>query len=212
MHIDLPARRPTQPLGEMHVFEDGTYVGLNPIAPESVNFSIVCDPEALRGRAVVELINSRIARSPYLRELMEPLAATAKPGATFPINARVRSAAVHDAALVGDASGYIDPLTGEGIYGAMWTADELVRQAIAGWNDLPAALQNYARARARRQQAKSALCEVFQQIIVRPHLANGVHWLLSRKQAVADSFIGVIGNSYSPAHGFLRIAKHAFVN
>jgi 2-polyprenyl-6-methoxyphenol hydroxylase-like FAD-dependent oxidoreductase len=207
IHIDRPSRYSTQPLGEMHVFEDGAYVGLNPIAPHTVNFSVVCDPSALRGSSAVEFINGRIERSPYLRELLEPLPADAKPGATFPTNARVRAAATHDAALVGDASGYVDPLTGEGIFAAIWTADELTREVTRGWHDLPAALARYARARARRQAHKTALCEIFQQVITRPWLANSVHWLLSRRQGVADSFIGIVGNSYSPAEGFLRIAR-----
>lgn len=175
-----------------------------------VHFSIVCDPAALRRHPEVDFINGHIAGSPHLQALLEPLAATARPGATFPTNARVRRAATHDAALVGDASGYIDPLTGEGIYAALWTADELTRTVPAGWRDLLAALEHYARLRARRQHAKALLCEAFQHIIRRPLLANSTHWLLSRRQPVADAFIGVVGNSYPPAHGLALMARHAF--
>lgn len=206
IHIDRPSRIPTTPFGQMHVFDDGAYVGLNAIAPDVVNFSIVCDPEALRGTSVVNFINDHIARSPYLTELLEPLSRDAKPGATYPVNARVRRAATHDAALVGDASGYIDPLTGEGIFAALWTADELVREVAAGWHDLPDALDRYAVARAKRQRAKAVLCELFQHCISRPWLANSILWTLSRRQAVADSFIGIVGNTYSPARGIGRIA------
>jgi hypothetical protein len=150
------------------------------------------------------------AGSPHLHALLEPLAASARPGATFPTIARVRRATTHDAALVGDASGYIDPLTGEGIYAAPWTAEELSRTVPAGWRDLPAALDPYTRLRARRQHAKALLCEAFQHIIRRPWLANSTHWLLSCRQPVADAFIGVAGNSYSPAHGLALMARHAF--
>ncbi len=209
IHIDRPARFATPPLGQMHVFDDGAYIGIDPIATGTVNLSVVCDPDALRKRAVVDFINEHIARSPHLRELVEPLPPEARPVATFPTNARVRSAATHDAALVGDASGYIDPLTGEGIYGALWHAEELVRCTSAGWGDLPAALSRYARARARGQGAKSALCEIFQYVIRRPWLANTILKLLSQRQAVADSFIGIVGNSYSPARGLALIARHA---
>ncbi len=209
IHIDRPSRYSVAPLGQMHVFDDGAYVGINPIAADTVNFSIVCDPEALRGRPVVDFINEHIARSPHLHALVEPLPLDAKPVATFPTNARVRSAATSDGALVGDASGYIDPLTGEGIFGALWTADELVRCVHEGWHDLPAALALYARNRARRQRAKSALCELFQYVILRPWLANSVLGFLGRRQAVADSFIGIVGNSYTPARGLALIALHA---
>lgn len=211
IHIDRPSRFPAPPLGQMHVFEDGAYVGLNPVTPDLVNFSIVCDPEALRGLPVVDFINDHIRRSPYLSELLEPMPADARPGATFPTNARVRAAATHDAALVGDASGYIDPLTGEGIYGALWTSEEFVHAITTGWGDLRSALQRYARLRAQRQFAKTALCELFQYFIRRPFLANSINWLLSQRQAVADSFIGIVGNSYSPARGLARIARDALV-
>jgi 2-polyprenyl-6-methoxyphenol hydroxylase-like FAD-dependent oxidoreductase len=209
IHIDRPSRFPAPPLGQMHVFDDSAYVGLNPVSPNLVNFSIVCDPDSLRGLPVVDFINDHIRRSPYLSELLEPMPGDAKPGATFPTNARVRRAATHDAALVGDASGYIDPLTGEGIYGAFWTSEELVRSLADGWSDLPSALQRYARLRAQRQFAKAALCELFQCFIRSPRLANSVNWLLSQHQAVADSFIGIVGNSYSPVRGLARIARHA---
>lgn len=209
VHVDCASLQAAPPFGQMHVFDDGTYVGLNPITPERVNFSIVCDPGILRGIAVVDFINDHIARSPHLSTLLQPLPQNVKPGATFPTSARVRRAATHDAALVGDASGYTDPLTGEGIYGALWTAEALVQSIAEGWSDLPAALDRYAELRSQQQRAKTALCELFQVFIRRPWLANSVHWLLSRRQEVADSFIGIVGNSYSPARGFVRIAQQA---
>ncbi len=206
LHIDRPARIAAPPFGQMHVFDDGVYVGLNAITMDMVNVSLVCDPELLRTRPAREVINERIARSPHLAELIEPLPASAKPVATFPANARVRRTATHDAALVGDASGYTDPLTGEGIYAALWTAEALARCVADGWHDLPAALAGYARIRARRERAKTLLCELFQQVIARPWLANATLRLLARRQSVADSFIGIVGNSYSPARGIARIA------
>lgn len=209
IHIDRPTRMSAPPLGQMHVFDDGAYAGLNPIRPDLMNVSMVCDPEALRVLPVVEFINEHIARSPHLSALVEPLPGDARPGVTFPTNARVRSAATHDAALVGDASGYIDPLTGEGIYAALWTAEALVDSASRGWSDLPAALQRYARLRAQQQRSKALLCELFQSVISRPLLANTILGLLSRRQAVADSFIGIVGNSYTPARGLALIALNA---
>lgn len=212
IHIDRPSRQATSPFGQMHVFADGTYIGVNPIHADTVNISLVCDPAELRATSVVEAINRRLAISPYLASLIEPLPDGVRPGATFPAGARVRRAATEDAALVGDASGYIDPLTGEGIYAALWTADELATGLMVGWSDVPAALAGYARMRARRQRAKSLLCELFQTCIRRPWLADSILQLLSRQQAVADSFIGIVGNSYPPGRGLMRIAGHALAS
>lgn len=59
---------------------------------------------------------------------------------------------------------------------------------------------------ARRLRGKAMLCELFQQCINRPWLADSVLQLLARRQVVADSFIGIVDNSYSPVQGFLRTA------
>ena len=40
---------------------------------------------------------------------------------------------------------------------------------------------------------RRSLNELFQGIIRRPWLANGVHRLLSSRQGIGDSFIGIIG-------------------
>jgi flavin-dependent dehydrogenase len=209
IHIDRPSRRATTALGEMHVFSDGTFIGLNPMSESTVNVSLVCDPAELRRWPAAEALNRRLARSPHLAGLVEPVPPDSRPGVTFPASARVRTAATGDAALVGDASGFIDPLTGEGIFTALWTAEALARRVIAGWHDLPAALRSYAHARARDQRVKAILCELFQLCISRPTLADGILRLLARRQAAADSFIGIIGNCYSPARGFLRMAGHS---
>ena len=212
IHVDCASWQSAPPFGQMHVFDDGTYVGLNPITPERVNFSIVCDPAVLRRTESIDFINDHITRSPHLSALLQPLPRDVRPAVTFPANARVRRTATHDAALVGDASGYTDPLTGEGIYGAFWTAEALVHALTQGWSDLPAALGRYASLRSQQQRAKTMLCELFQVFIQRPWLANSIHWLLSRRQGVADSFIGIVGNSYSPARGLMRIAQQSLVS
>jgi 2-polyprenyl-6-methoxyphenol hydroxylase-like FAD-dependent oxidoreductase len=212
IHIDCAARRAAPPMGQMHVFPDGTYIGLNPVREDTVNVSLVCDPSELRQRSATQAINRRLGASPHLSSLVTPVAADTRPGVTFPANARVRSATTNDAALVGDASGYIDPLTGEGIFAALWTAETLASRVTAGWTDLPAALAAYARARARTHRAKSMLCEIFQQCLRRPWLADGIVRALGRRQSVADSFIGIVGNSYTPVHGFMRMASQSLAH
>ena len=71
------------------------------------------------------MTGSRAAR--ICGELLEPLPAGGEAGRHLSHRGAREKRRDADAALIGDASGYVDPLTGEGIYGAFWTAEALVR-------------------------------------------------------------------------------------
>jgi 2-polyprenyl-6-methoxyphenol hydroxylase-like FAD-dependent oxidoreductase len=210
LHVDVPSLTPTDPYGEMHVFPDGTYIGLNPIGPRTLNVSALCDPAELQRTTALEFINQRTQASEHLRPRIAPLTDGASVRATFPAAASVRDVVTANAALIGDASGFIDPLTGEGIYQALWTARALVCEVAGAWSDdtaLNAALRRYSIQRRRQHRGKRWCCQVFQTIIRRPHLSNAVHELLSFREGIGNSFIGLIGNIYSPAQAGWNMMK-----
>jgi len=202
LHVDLPSLTRTEPYGEMHVFNDGTYIGLNPIGADTLNVSALCDPAELHHSSAMDFINERTQSSPRLRTRIAPLTDPAPVRATFPAAASVRDVIAPNAALIGDASGFLDPLTGEGIYQALWTARALASEVNAGWAselELNLALRRYANYRRRKNAGKRACCRAFQGIIRRPALSNAIHRLLASRRGVGDAFIGLIGNSYAPA-------------
>lgn len=210
LHVDVPSLVPTDPYGEMHVFSDGTYIGLNPFRAHTLNITALCDPEELRHTTAVEFINHRTQTSEQLRPRIAPLTNAASVRATFPAAAMVRDVATANAALIGDASGFIDPLTGEGIYQALWTARALVREVSSAWSDdtaLNASLCRYSHQRRRQHRSKRWCCRMFQAIIRRPNLSNTVHDLLSLRRGIGSSFIGMIGNIYSPAEACWNMMK-----
>lgn len=210
LHVDVPSLKPTEPYGEMHVFSDGTYIGLNPVGPHTLNVSAVCDPAELRHTSALEFINQRTQASEHLCPRIGPVANAAGVGTTFPAAASVRDVVTANAALIGDASGFIDPLTGEGIYQALWTARALAREVSAAWSDdaaLNASLRRYASQRRRQHRGKRWCCQVFQAIIRHPNLSNNVHDLLSLREGIGNSFIGMIGNIYSPAEACWNMMK-----
>lgn len=210
LHVDMPSLTPTEQFGEMHVFNDGTYIGLNPTGANTLNVSALCDPsELLRGTAR-DFINQRTQASPQLRARLAPLPDTAKVRATYPAAANVRSVITTNAALIGDASGFLDPLTGEGIYQALWTARALAEEVIAVNNfstELTSALQRYAKRRRAQHRGKRICCRVFQGIIRRPKLSNAVLDFLAWRQGVGDAFIGLIGNIYSPGQAVWKMVR-----
>jgi 2-polyprenyl-6-methoxyphenol hydroxylase-like FAD-dependent oxidoreductase len=210
LHVDLSSLTPTEPYGEMHVFNDGTYIGLNPIGTHTLNVSALCDPHELQGTTALEFINHRTQSSAHLCSRIAPLTDVASVRATFPAAASVRDVVAPNAALIGDASGFLDPLTGEGIYQALWTARALAGEVSEGWgNDagLNASLRRYANQRRRQHRGKRWCCQAFQAIIRRPRLSNAVHGLLSFRAGIGNSFIGLIGNSYTPAQAAWNMVK-----
>jgi 2-polyprenyl-6-methoxyphenol hydroxylase-like FAD-dependent oxidoreductase len=210
LHVDVPSLKPTEPYGEMHVFPDGTYIGLNPIGPRTLNVSALCDPAELRQMTALEFINGRTQSSEHLRPRIAPLTDASSVRATFPAAASVRDVVTTNAALIGDASGFLDPLTGEGIYQALWTARAMADEVSRAWtmdNNLDAALRSYARRRRRQHRGKRWCCQAFQGIIRRPRLSNAVHDLLSLRQGIGNSFIGLVGNIYSPGQACWNMMK-----
>ncbi|MGC3957988.1 MAG: FAD-dependent monooxygenase [Verrucomicrobiota bacterium] len=210
LHVDVPSVTPTEPYGEMHVFNDGTYIGLNPIGANTLNVSALCDPHELQRTSAMDFINQRTQASLHLRARIKPLTEVAKVRATFPAAASVKSVVTHHAALIGDASGFLDPLTGEGIYQALWTAQALAEQVVGVRNfniELTAGLQSYAQHRRVHYRGKRACCQAFQGIIRRPNLSNAVLGLLAWRKGVGDAFIGLIGNIYSPGQAAWKMIK-----
>ncbi len=210
LHVDVPSLTPTEPYGEMHVFNDGTYIGLNPIGTHLLNVSALCDPQELQRMTAMEFLNQRTQASPHLRSRIAPLMDVAKVRATFPAAASVHSVVAPNVALIGDASGFLDPLTGEGIYQALWTARALTEEITAlkhSEADLVPALQRYAQRRRAQHRGKRICCQAFQGIIRRPAVSNAVLGLLSWRQGVGDAFIGLIGNIYSPGQAAWKMMK-----
>lgn len=210
LHVDVPSLTPTEPYGEMHVFPDGTYIGVNPIGTHTLNLSALCDPKELQRTTALDFLNRRTQTSPHLRLRIAPLTSAASVHATFPAAASVRDVVTTNAALIGDASGFLDPLTGEGIYQALWTARALTAEVSEHGTDaaaLDVALQRYAKRRRRQNRGKRWCCQVFQAIIRRPRLSNTVHGLLSLREGVGNAFIGLVGNTYTPAQACWNMVK-----
>ena len=102
--------------GEMHV-GDGYYVGLAPLPGGGLNVGMAL-PMATREPAE-RRYQRAIAGLPAVRERLTGLRRTTPLRGVSPIGHRVTRAAGPGWLLVGDAAGFLDPFTGEGIYRAL---------------------------------------------------------------------------------------------
>lgn len=148
--------------GEMHA-ATGWYVGLAPVAGAlNVGMALPMGPsrpaEARFQQAIRDLpaVAARLAGS----RRIGPIRGAA------PIGHRVRTAAGPGWLLVGDAAGFVDPFTGEGIHRALRGARAAADAILAG-GDVAAA---YRRERHRAFAAKAALGWLVQGVLATPNL------------------------------------------
>ncbi len=86
---------------------------------------------ALLGRAPLDLA-SAIGRVPELADRLQDAARASAPRGAGPLRQRVRARHAGRALLVGDAAGYVDALTGEGLRVGFAEAEAAVRAIVAG--------------------------------------------------------------------------------
>jgi flavin-dependent dehydrogenase len=109
----------------------------------------------------------------------------------------------HDGVLlVGDAAGFYDPFTGEGIFSALRGAElaaETAARALAAGDVSAHALRAYRRARREAFRAKERLTRVIQFAVRRRWAANLTATFLVRRPGALDLLLGVVGDYVPPA-------------
>ena len=190
--------------GEMHIFSDGSYCGIDPINDNEVNVSFVVDSEKLKGKDLLELCNSYIQSSKRLLKMFGQISKDIEIKVITPLTNKNSFVAGGGLAYVGDSSGFIDPLTGEGVYNALLSG-HLLCESIKNHNNLGDALNDYRITKSRVQFQKKLLNIIFQNVIKKPLLCHYIAKFLSKKSSRANYFVGIIGNIYSPVWGFIRM-------
>jgi flavin-dependent dehydrogenase len=126
--------------------------------------------------------------------------------ATGPFDWPVRRSVADGALLVGDAAGYYDPFTGQGIYRALRGA-EMASHAAAGalraGDVSAAALAEYGRAHRRAFGSGERMQRIVEAVVSRPALFGAVASRFRRRPALADAVIRVTGD-VDPARTLLN--------
>jgi len=188
--------------GEIYV-DPPDYSILSPVAPGLVNLSLVvplAHAAPYRGRMETFLA----ARLKQLRHLPARLAGMRAEGplrVMGPLAYRVREPRADGLVLVGDAAGFYDPFTGEGLYTALRSAEllaEVADPALKRGDVSAAALAPYAAARREAFAAKARLTRALQIVIRHRATANAAARLLGRRPALLSTLMGIIGDFVPP--------------
>lgn len=150
--------------GEMHVGRHA-YVGLAPMPGGELNVGMALPLDAARGSSR-ERFDAAIASIPAVAQRLAGARRVTPIRGAAPIGHRVSRVAGPGWLLVGDAAGFVDPFTGEGIHRALRSA-RAAAHALLGGSDVEAA---YARERRRAFAAKSALTWLVQGFLAAPPL------------------------------------------
>jgi flavin-dependent dehydrogenase len=147
--------------GEMHVGPDG-YIGLAPMPGGELNVGMALALDGAGGsRARFE---AAIAAIPAVAERLRAARRVSPIRGAAPVGHRVSRVAGPGWLLVGDAAGFVDPFTGEGIHRALRSARAAADAILAG-GDVASA---YARERRRAFAAKTALTWLVQGVLAAP--------------------------------------------
>jgi menaquinone-9 beta-reductase len=188
--------------GEIFV-DPPDYAILNPLAPGRGNLSLVVPlrhAAPYRGR-LETFFEARLKQLPHLAPRLATLRRESPVLALGPLAYRVRRPRVGGAMLVGDAAGFYDPFTGEGMYTALRGA-ELAAETVLGAlrsSDVSArALRAYDRARRHEFGGKAWVNRALQLVIGRRWLANRVARYFARRPDLLALMMGVVGDFVPP--------------
>ena len=188
--------------GEIFV-DPPDYAILNPLAADRVNLSLVVPlADAARWSSRLEdFFLARVRQLPHLARRLAGASRRAPLRAMGPLAYRVTSPREGGVLLVGDAAGFYDPFTGEGIFTALRSAElaaETVVRALRAGTVSAVALGAFERARRAAFADKDRVTRGLQLLIRHRSLANlAARWLGTRSAAL-DAVLGVIGDFVPP--------------
>jgi menaquinone-9 beta-reductase len=186
------------------------YAILNPLAAERVNLSLVVPLEhaAPWSARLAQFLDARVKQLPHLARRMAGARLVAPVQAMGPLAFRVSAPREGGVLLVGDAAGFYDPFTGEGIFTALRGAEiaaQVVVDAIRIGDVSVPTLARYYRERANTFADKATITRGLQVLIGHRRLANITARVLVRRPALLDTMMGVLGD-YVPPRVLLRTA------
>jgi len=179
------------------------YSIVNPVGDGRVNLSLVVPAaEGVRQKAdVAGYFDRATGALPGLRDRLRDGHRVGPVRALGPLAYRVAPPRHDGILLVGDAQGFLDPFTGEGLFAALRAAELAAEVADAALRTGDVSVAALAPARARHRAAfagKERVAVLMQQLIARRWLSNRVAHRLAARPEALELLMGVIGDFVPP--------------
>jgi flavin-dependent dehydrogenase len=189
---------------EMHAGRRG-YCGLGYSADGGANVALVAEPEdlpLLRGRTAA-FFEDRLAEFPWVARRVAGGRPVGRLQVTGSMSSAPAGVTAPGALLVGDAAGFFDPYTGEGVAYALRAA-ELAAEAVfaaveGGAREERAAFRVYAARRRHELAPRLRVSRVIQAFLRRPWALQAVFRRFAADPGLAQRLIGVTAGVLPPA-------------
>jgi geranylgeranyl reductase family protein len=183
------------------------YAILNPVGDAVANLSLVVPAAAARRhkRDLAAYFDRETGAMPDLGARLRTARRMKPVRALGPLAYRVDPPRHDGVLLVGDAFGFLDPFTGEGLYAALRSAElaaEVADTALRAGDLTAAALAPAHARRVAELRDRARVSLLLQRLVVRPRLAALVARRLARRPAALGQLMGVIGD-FVPAREIL---------
>ncbi|MBX3463463.1 MAG: NAD(P)/FAD-dependent oxidoreductase [Planctomycetes bacterium] len=192
-----------QPLAEVHLFPGGFFAATT-VDAGLFSVNLVVPRRTLRQRAAPDwdaFVAGHFDRAPAFGQRLAAARRTTPWRGIGPLAFRTTAQTFAGAALVGDACGYLDPLTGEGIYFALFGARALgdaLHGALHSPAQATAAMAAYTASRRREIAPRLAASAALQRALRHPWLVRGFLAAAARWPALADLVVTLTGDTVHP--------------
>jgi len=183
--------------GEMHV-GGGGYCGLAPLPGGRANVTFVLDQNKMvpAGGDLEAFYRSRLSDWPRIAERLTNARLVEPPRAIGPLALESSRAWAPGVLLVGDAAGFFDPFTGEGIAAGLKSADCAAEIGHAFLTGRRKTLADYGRAHQEMTRQKFRFNRTIQWIVGREQLAELAALTLHALPAVANHLVDKAGDCF----------------
>lgn len=184
----------------MHISRPG-YTGIAPVGDSRANVVLVVNKTCLAGDDVGRFYKRTVLNNQLRKEMLGAGEPAEKVRVVDSLAYSVKAPPCGGLLLVGDATGFIDPFTGEGIYLSLRSSQiavGVIADAFDRSDFSKGQLENYDRLRRKEFKKKIVLSKILQCLIYRPSLCVRVVKTLAEQEELAHTLIGGMGD-YIPA-------------
>jgi len=185
----------------MHVSHPG-YTGIAPVGNNRANVVLVVAKKCLAGENIDKFFKKIVLKNILRREILGVGKPVEKTRVINSLAYSVKTPKCGGLLLVGDATGFIDPFTGEGIYLSLRSsqlASRVVKSAFDRSDFSKKQLKTYDRMRKKEFNKKVILSKVLQRLIYSPSMCVRIVEMLANQKELSSILVGAIGD-YIPAN------------